>query len=68
MSTPQPGKNGGADVTLDEQGRIVINSPELAERFVGSGGNIPFDPPPQGHVVTNICPNLVRGCGSELAQ
>ncbi|MFF2146607.1 hypothetical protein [Kitasatospora sp. NPDC058190] len=64
MSTPKPGTSG-ADVKLDEQGRIVITSPDLARAFVGSDGNIPFDPPPLTHV-TNVCPNLVAGCGSPV--
>ncbi|MFG2844423.1 hypothetical protein ACGF12_14810 [Kitasatospora sp. NPDC048296] len=65
MSTPQPGKSG-IDVRLDEQGRIVVLSPELAQ-FAPSDGNIPIDPPTHGGWVTNNCPNLVKGCGSPLA-
>ncbi|MGW3045166.1 hypothetical protein ACWC9T_35160 [Kitasatospora sp. NPDC001159] len=66
MSTPKPGMSG-ADVKLDEQGRIVITSPALAQAFMGSDGNIPFDPSPGTHV-TNVCPNLVAGCGSPVRE
>jgi hypothetical protein len=39
MSTPQPGKSG-IDVRLDEQGRIVVLSPEPAQAFAPSDGNL----------------------------
>ncbi|MFE5583896.1 hypothetical protein [Kitasatospora sp. NPDC056531] len=67
MSTPQR----GVDVRLDEQGRIVVVSPELARAFVPSDGNIPIDPPGStgGGIVNDHCSlNLVAGCGRELAQ
>lgn len=59
MSTPQTGP-GGIDVKLDEQGRIVVTSPQLA-KFVSTGGEVPIDP---GFTNNNCQVNLVAGCGT----
>ncbi|MFD4657022.1 hypothetical protein ACFWP2_15510 [Kitasatospora sp. NPDC058444] len=64
MSTPQTG-SGGVDVKLDEQGRIVVTTTQLA-RFVSTGGEVPIDPQSHGHGVINVCPNLVAGCGTPV--
>ncbi|MEU1288896.1 hypothetical protein [Kitasatospora sp. NPDC005856] len=67
MSAPQNGPQNspsGVDVKLDEQGRIVVSSPQLAS-FVSTGGEVPFDPQVRSHV-TNVCPNLVAHCGTPV--
>ncbi|MFJ6380942.1 hypothetical protein ACIQI7_13220 [Kitasatospora sp. NPDC092039] len=63
MSAPQNSPQdspSGVDVKLDEQGRIVV-SPQLAS--LASTGETPDIQRRHGHV-TNVCPNMVAGCGS----
>ncbi|MBT2511807.1 hypothetical protein J7I98_39815 [Streptomyces sp. ISL-98] len=59
MSTSQ--SRSTADVQVDEEGRVVIQSPELAAHLRDIQGN---GMDPLARSVINVCPNLVAGCGS----
>jgi hypothetical protein len=52
-----------ADIQVDEEGRVVIQSPELAAYLKDIQGN-GADPSSRARSVINVCPNLVAGCGS----
>ncbi|MEU0384680.1 hypothetical protein [Streptomyces chartreusis] len=63
MSTAQ--SKSTADVQVDEEGRVVIQSPELAAYLRDIEGN-GTDPNPLARSVINVCPNLVPGCGKQM--
>ncbi|MFI1396222.1 hypothetical protein [Streptomyces sp. NPDC020681] len=61
MSSPAPTPKSPADIQLDQEGRIVINAPELAAALrsahIATAGFRPTN---------GVCPivNAVVGCGS----
>lgn len=60
MSSPESNPQPNADIQLDEQGRIIINAPELASAFNSASLRSAGLRPTNG-----ICPivNAVPGCG-----
>jgi hypothetical protein len=48
---------------VDEEGRVVIQSPELAAQLRDIQGN-GVASTALSQPVINVCPNLVAGCGS----
>ncbi|WDV56561.1 hypothetical protein PV963_42670 [Streptomyces coeruleorubidus] len=60
MSSPGSSPQSNADIQLDEQGRIIINAPELASALKSADLRTAGFRPTNG-----VCPivNAVAGCG-----
>lgn len=60
VSSPESNPQRNADIQLDEQGRIIINAPELASALESAGLRAAGLRPTNG-----VCPivNAVAGCG-----
>lgn len=60
MSSPESNPQSNADIQLDEQGRIIINAPELASALKSADLTTARLRPTNG-----VCPivNAVAGCG-----
>jgi hypothetical protein len=56
------------DISLDEEGRVVVNDPQINEQLLAAAAKP--KPPPKPEPSNGVCPvfNTVAGCGAKKAQ